>query len=248
MKIPAFITVRSASTRLPGKCFLPFGEATVLDHVIRRCHYFDLRPIVCTTDLSIDAGIVDIAEFHGVEVFRGQSINKLMRWRDCARKYETPYFHTVDADDPFFCGEEVKRSIRCMVEGNYEMVSPTQSSSKGGATVGYSLKASVVERACLNTHADTDTEMMWSYISQVGGLKSIVLGEPVSDRIESRLTLDYHEDYIILEAIRILLGPFASRGQIFRLLNENPSLAMINAFRNEEWAALQKEKSFKSST
>ena len=31
MKITAFITVRSKSTRLPGKCFLPFGEGTVLD-------------------------------------------------------------------------------------------------------------------------------------------------------------------------------------------------------------------------
>jgi spore coat polysaccharide biosynthesis protein SpsF (cytidylyltransferase family) len=243
MKIPAFITVRSASTRLPGKCFLPFGEATVLDHVIRRCHYFDLRPIVCTTDLSTDAGIVDIAEFHGVEVFRGQSINKLMRWRDCARKYETPYFHTVDADDPFFCGDEVKRSFKCMLEGGYDMVSPTVSSSKGGATVGYSLKSSIVEKACVATDENTDTEMMWSYIERIKDLNKTILDEPTSNRIEARLTLDYHEDYILLETIRILLGSFASRAQIYQLLAKNSALKMINELRGEEWAANQKEKS-----
>ena len=69
MKIPAFITVRSESTRLPGKCFLPFGEGMVLDHVIKRCLYFDLRPIVCTTNLPSDNRIVDIANAHGAEVF-----------------------------------------------------------------------------------------------------------------------------------------------------------------------------------
>jgi len=246
MKISAFITVRSKSSRLPRKCFLPFGEGTILDHVIKRCLYFGLRPIVCTTDLSSDAGIVDIANAHGVEVFRGESINKLMRWRDCARKFGITYFHTVDADDPFFCGDEVKRSVQCMIGGGYEMVSPSESSSKGGATVGYSLQTSVVERACLNTDSNTDTEMMWSYISQIDGVKSVILDEPASDMLETRLTLDYHEDYILLEAIRILLGAFASRSQVFQLLQKNPSLAMINAFRSDEWTAIQKKKAFKN--
>lgn len=242
MKIPAFITVRTASTRLPKKCLLPFGEGTVLDHIIKRCIHFNLRPIVCTTNLPSDEIIVNIARFHKIEFFRGESINKLMRWRDCSRQYEIPYFHTVDADDPFFCGDEVKRSIKFMLDGRYEMVAPTKSSSKGGATVGYSLQSSVVERACIDTKTDTDTEMMWSHISKVDELKSANLIEPESDIIDCRLTLDYHEDFVLLDAIRILLGPLASRADICELLKNNPSLPMINAFRNEEWAAIQKKK------
>jgi len=243
MKIPAFITVRTASTRLPKKCFLPFGDGTVLDHIIKRCIHYDLRPIVCTTNLSSDNEIERIAKFHKIEFFRGESINKLMRWRDCAREYEIPYFHTVDADDPFFCGDEVKRSFKFMLDGGYDMVAPTKSSAKGGATVGYSLKTSVVERACIDTTINTDTEMMWSYISTVDELKSINLSEPESDIIDCRLTLDYHEDFVLLDAIRIILGPLASRADIYKLLKKNPSMQMINAFRNQEWAALQKKKS-----
>ena len=243
MKIPAFITVRSESTRLPGKCFLSFGEGTVLDHIIKRCLYFGLRPIVCTTDRSSDIRIVHIADTNKIEVFRGESINKLMRWRDCASKFDLPYFHTVDADDPFFCGDEVKRSFKCMLEGGYDMVSPTVSSSKGGATVGYSLKSSIVEQACVATEENTDTEMMWSYIEKIKNLNKTILDEPTSNRIEARLTLDYHEDYILLETIRIVLGSFASRAQIYQLLANNSALKMINKSRGEEWAKNQKEKS-----
>lgn len=243
MNIPAFITVRSESTRLPGKCFLSFGEGTVLDHIIKRCLYFGLRPIVCTTDRSSDNGIVDIANKNEIEVFRGESTNKLMRWRDCASKFDIPCFHTVDADDPFFCGDEVKRSFKCMLEGGYDMVSPTVSSSKGGATVGYSLETSVVKKACVATNKNTDTEMMWSYIEKIKDLNKTILDEPITNRIEARLTLDYHEDYILLETIRILLGSFASRAQIYQLLSKNSALKKINEFRGEEWAENQKKKS-----
>jgi spore coat polysaccharide biosynthesis protein SpsF (cytidylyltransferase family) len=243
MKIPAFITVRSASTRLPGKCFLSFGDGTVIEHIIKRCLHYDLRPIVCTTALSCDLEIVNIATANRVEYFQGQSTNKLMRWRDCANQFDLPYFHTVDADDPFFCGDEVKRSIRCMLDGRHDMVLPTLSSSNGGATVGYSLKTSIVKKACVGTNEHTDTEMMWSYIDRLKELNKAVLDEPASHRIEARLTLDYHEDYILLEAIRILLGSYASRAQVYQLLAENKILKAINESRGEEWAANQKKKS-----
>lgn len=243
MKIPAFITVRSSSTRLPRKCFLSFGDGTVIEHIIKRCLHYDLRPIVCTTDLSSDLDIVKIAEDNGVEYFQGQSTNKLMRWRDCAHQFGLPYFHTVDADDPFFCGDEVKRSVKYMLDGKHDMVLPTVSSSNGGATVGYSLKTDIVEKACIGTDERTDTEMMWSYIDRLKELNKAVLDEPASHRIEARLTLDYHEDYILLEAIRILLGSYASRAQVYQLLAENKILKAINDSRGEEWAANQKKKS-----
>ena len=63
MIIPAFITVRATSTRLPAKCLLPFGEGNVLEHVIRRAKYYDLDPVVCTTVEPAD----DILEETGEE-------------------------------------------------------------------------------------------------------------------------------------------------------------------------------------
>jgi len=113
----ALITVRASSSRLPRKCFLPFGNISVLEHMIKRVEHYDLKPIICTTDNADDEEIVKLAIKLGTQYFRGPSINKLQRWRDCCRKYNIKTFHTVDADDPFFCGEEVHRSLKLLKSG-----------------------------------------------------------------------------------------------------------------------------------
>jgi spore coat polysaccharide biosynthesis protein SpsF len=240
--IPSFITVRSTSSRLPGKCFLPFGEGGVLDHIVTRAIHFGLRPIICTTKDPEDDEIVALAERHGIEFFRGPTINKLLRWSQCCTHFGLEAFHSVDADDPFFCGDEVKRSF-AMLETGYDMIAPTPSSSGGGATVGYSLKASVIKQACKGLEENADTEMMWSYVDKVANLRKATLPDPPDSVVSARLTLDYHEDYILLEAVRLLLGNLATRAEVCQLLEANPDLERINAFRTGEWSANQKSKS-----
>ena len=107
----ALITVRSQSSRLPNKCFLEFGEFSVIEHIIKRTLHYNLSPIVCTTNAKEDVEIVNICKSLGVKYFCGSSINKLQRWRDCCREYKIELFHTVDADDLFFCGEEGKTKL-----------------------------------------------------------------------------------------------------------------------------------------
>jgi spore coat polysaccharide biosynthesis protein SpsF (cytidylyltransferase family) len=240
--VPSFITVRSSSTRLPNKCYKSFGDMTVIEHIIKRALHYGLDPIVCTTNESKDGRIVDIALSNNIKVFRGPTINKLQRWRDCCREFEVTAFHSVDADDLFFCGDEVRRSFALLEEG-YDMVAPSPSSSNGGATVGYSLKYDIVDKACQNLNPNTDTEMIWSYINRIPGLRKTILPDPESAIINQRLTLDYPEDYILLEAIRLMVGNLATREDIYKVLNDNPGLAEINAFRSSEWLNNQLSKS-----
>ena len=56
----AIITVRSSSSRLPRKCYLPFGNITVLEHIIKRVEHYNLKPIVCTSSNTSDHRIVKI--------------------------------------------------------------------------------------------------------------------------------------------------------------------------------------------
>jgi len=242
MKIPAFITVRSSSTRLPEKCFLPFGKGPILEHIIRRVKHYDLDPIVCTTTEDSDDAIVDLAKKCNVKFYRGPIANKLLRWSQCCEYFSLDSFHSVDADDPFFCGDEVKRSHELLQTG-FDMVAPSPSSSSGGATVGYSLTADVVKQASLGTSDDLDTEMMWSYVEKVSDIKKTILSDPHENVIRDRMTLDYYEDYIFLEAIRLLIGNMGAREDLYNLLKNNPDLSRINAFRSEEWSQNQKEKS-----
>lgn len=241
MDIPALITVRSASTRLPQKCWLPFGEHPVLEHVVRRALHYSLKPVLCTTKEPEDDRVAQLAARMGIPCFRGSTRNKLSRWSECCRTLGISAFHSVDADDPFFCGDEVKRSF-ALLQSGYDMVSPCPSSSSGGATVGYSLLANVIARASEGLPDDADTEMMWFYVDRLPGLRKITLDDPAQHCITARLTLDYEEDYTLLNVVRILAGAYASREEIATLFARNPDLSRINAFRTAEWAKNQQSK------
>jgi spore coat polysaccharide biosynthesis protein SpsF len=240
-----FITVRTSSTRLPQKCLLPFGESTVLSHIIRRAISYNIKPIVCTSTSKDDDIIEEISNKEGVECFRGSLENKLQRWLDCAMHFKVDRFHTIDADDPFFDGNEVKASMKMLQDLNLDMVEPTESSSSGGASVGYSLTTDIVERACAGLDKDTDTEMMWYYIEKVLGLKTKKLPETRDNIMNIRLTLDYEEDYWLLSTICRILGNQVTRSKVDQLFLSNPDMYKINWFRNKEWKSSQINKRIK---
>lgn len=241
MNIPVFITVRTASSRLPGKCLLPFGDATVIEHVVRRVKFFRLEPIICTTDQPTDDVLSEIAAREEIKCFRGSEMNKLKRWMDCCCHFDILSFHTVDADDPFFDGDLVKKSFALLAQG-YDVVSPTEASSMGNASVGYSLTRDIVSRACALTKSE-DTEMVWYYLDKIPGIRKIQLPEDDQDYLRIRLTLDYEEDYWLLCTVQRLVGGNASRKEVDDLFRRNPDLYKMNWFRNQEWknAQLAKE-------
>ena len=240
MEIPALITVRTSSTRLPKKCLLPFGDGNVLEHVIRRAKHFRLSPIICTTNESADDVLEQIAFKEDVPCFRGSVTHKLKRWLDCCNAFALTSFHSVDADDPFFDGELVKKSMQILIKG-FDVVAPTVSSSNGGASVGYSLTKDIISRACEITESD-DTEMMWYYLEKVPGLKKTTLPEESDHSIRVRLTLDYEEDYWLARSVQRILGSLAPRREIDRLFRRNPDLYRLNWFRNSEWRSRQMAK------
>ena len=70
-------------------------------------------------------------------------------------------FHSVDADDPFFDGNLMKKSMNLLEEG-YDVVCPTESSSAGDASVGYSLTKNI-----LRVHTKEINKDMIKIINQV---------------------------------------------------------------------------------
>jgi len=130
-------------------------------------------------------------------------------------------------------------SMGLLEEGGFDMVSPTKSSAAGGATVGYSLTAQIIERALQSIPDDTDTEMMWYFLEKVPGINIITLHDSYPDEPPVRLTLDYEEDYWMLASLANILGNNATRSQINQFLLTNPDFSKINFFRNHEWKNAQ---------
>tara|TARA_B100000780_G_scaffold261631_1_gene214205 strand:- start:33257 stop:34000 length:744 start_codon:yes stop_codon:yes gene_type:complete len=237
--INGLITVRKSSSRLPGKCFLPFGHESILSHIVKRAVKYNIRPIICTSYDESDNDIEKLAKNMNVDFYRGPLENKLKRWSECAKKYNLKNFHTIDADDPFFDGALVLKSMQLLDKGNYDVISPTKSSSAGAASVGYSLSSEIVHKASNKTSDELDTEMMWYFLERVQDIKMIELEDEEDKNLKMRLTLDYIEDYHLLQFIQRELGSMASRKDINQLFLSNPDLHKLNWFRNIEWKESQ---------
>ena len=235
------ITVRTSSTRLPRKCFLPLGERHVLQYVISRCEQAGILPIVCTSSAPEDDEIESYCKEKGVSYFRGAVKNKLKRWYDCATEYKINDFHTVDCDDPFFDPELIFESINLLRANNLDVVFPTEISSKGSASVGYSINTNSMESIGRLLDEDFNSEMVDQIFLETPGLKMQTL---VTDRNEIenvRLTLDYPEDYILIRGLDLITKTMPSRADLRELLVNNPDLCLINRFRTVEWAINQQE-------
>ena len=241
--INVFITARTNSSRLPKKCLLSFGSSTVIEHVIDRSKNSGFKTFLCTTIEKSDNILEDIAIKKGIKLYRGSVQNKMLRWLQCAKKFNLDFFHTIDADDPFFCPEEVTRSYNALISSsNFDIIKPSHSSSRGGATVGYTIRTSSLNKALKYVAEDSDTEMISGVLDTNKDLCQLELSEPSKYIITNRLTLDYWEDYIFLSAIKCMLrNKSESRKEIFNILSDIKILSKINSFRTEQWAKKQSE-------
>ena len=242
MKINGIILVRSASSRLKNKCYLEFGNTTIIEHIINRCKNYKIKPIICTTKNKEDKKLINIAKKNKIRFFAGSAKNKILRISDCCKKYNIKAFHTIDADDPFFCGLEVKKSFSLLNKG-YQLITPSKSSSSGGASVGFSVVAEIFHEITKNLKKNEDTEMMWNFFKiKKKKIKTKIFPNQKYNIKKCRLTLDYYEDYIFLKIIRDILGNNASRKSIYNLINKMPQLPKINFFRNRELKINQSKK------
>ncbi|MBF0205433.1 MAG: hypothetical protein HQK53_00955, partial [Oligoflexia bacterium] len=106
-------------------------------------------------------------------------------------------------------------------------------------SVGYSLSTKFVTRAVSTLPQYADTEMYWYSVEKIPNIKTFILKNNASAPHKLRLTLDYQEDYWLLESVRKIVGNYAPRGEVDKLFINNPDLYKINWFRNEEWKQKQ---------
>ena len=235
------LTVRTGSSRLKNKCLLPFGNYNFIEHSIKRCLNFNLKPIVCTTSLKKDNLICNIAKKYSVRFFRGSSNNKIKRWYDCANYFNLNNFHIIDADDPFFDDKSIKKSLVFLKK--YDLVFPSKKSRAGGGSEGYSIKVKVLEKILTklknNNIHNMNIEIVDNFFKNKNFNFFILPNAKYETHSDFRVTLDYQEDYFFLNIIRRELGNFAGRDKINNFLDKNKFLKKINFFRNAEWKKRQ---------
>ena len=231
----AFLTVRTSSSRLPEKCFLPFGNSHVLDYVVKRCIAASFSPIVCTSIEDSDNEIEAYCQTNDVNYYRGPLNNKLKRWFECALAFNVDYFHTIDVDDPFFDPLQVLESLALLKSQKLDVVYPTEKSSSGGASVGFSIRTDYLEKLLQESECSTSAEMVDVIFDNFSGTKSKILVSSALEIDSVRLTLDYEEDYWLLASILRICGKNCTRAEISQLFKSNPDLKKVSWFRNSDW-------------
>jgi spore coat polysaccharide biosynthesis protein SpsF len=239
-----FITVRTASTRLPKKCLMDVCGKMAIERVIERSKRSKKADIIvlCTTVYSADRILCDIAKSHGIECFRGSSEDKIMRWKGATDKYGITLFVTADGDDLLCDPELIDLAFEQSKNGADFIDSPD--APCGGFT--YGIRTSALNKVCEMKNT-VNTEMMVPYFTETGmfELESLTIPE-IFKRPEIRMTLDYEDD---LKFFRAIYEHF--NGQVFGLrevipyLDEHPEIIEINSYLHDQWKSNQISKTNK---
>lgn len=234
----AIISVRASSSRLPNKCFLQLGNMTVLEHVIRRANYGGFRSIVATSTDRTDDGIYELCQKIGVECFRGSLEDKIDRWFNAFRDYEIEFAHLIDADDPYFNPEECKDSLANLIENKRDIIFPSLLSNGGTASVGTSIAFSFLSKVFTRTRSlGNDFDVIpWEAIIKTGD-NALTLEDDLTVNFKTppRLTLDYEEDYKLMQEIAANFAYNAARHEIDNFLKKNSQLLHLNENRTKDF-------------
>tara|TARA_R110002110_G_scaffold33241_4_gene114102 strand:- start:1117 stop:1863 length:747 start_codon:yes stop_codon:yes gene_type:complete len=231
-----FITVRTGSTRLPNKALLKINDKTTIEHLIERVKKAHLADVVvlCTTTLSEDDILCELASKNGIKHHRGSVEDKLERWNGAAKQYNVDFFVTADGDDLFCEPELIDLAFEQHKNNKCDFIK-AEGVICGSFT--YGIKSEALQKVC--EIKDTDnTEMMWVYFTDTGLFNVEDLQNVPKDflRADIRMTLDYRDDFVFFEKVikSFDRNDFSLR-DIVQLIDEKPEIKEINLYLEEEW-------------
>ncbi len=240
------VTVRSGSSRLPGKAGLKIAGKPTIQYVFER----SLRSraadkvVLCTTVLPEDDWLEELAGRLGIATFRGSVLDKLERWRGATERYSIDRFVTADGDDLLCEPTLMDLAFRQFDETDPDVI---ESPHLICGAFSYAVKTAALVKACQIKDSD-DTEMMITYFKDTGLFRVEPLGgvPPEFERPEWRMTLDYQEDFDFFTAVIEALLRDGSRdlslGEAVALLEGRPEILAINSHLSEAWASNQRAK------
>ena len=126
MKIAAVIQTRMGSTRYPGKVLEKLnGEKKVLDYVINQLKFSKSieNVIIATTTLKQDDVIVEYAKDNNLKYFRGESLDVLDRYYQCAKEFSLETIVRMTSDCPFLDPTVVDKTVNEFYQSDYDFIS-----------------------------------------------------------------------------------------------------------------------------
>ena len=123
--ITAIIQIRLNSSRLKRKALLKIQNLTLIEHLFSQLSYSTQidKKIIATTTESIDNDIKKLANNIGIQCFRGDSLNVLDRYYNCAKSFDIDTIVRISGDAPLIDPIIVDKTIEYYKKNNFDYVS-----------------------------------------------------------------------------------------------------------------------------
>lgn len=230
MKVGFLITARLKSTRLPLKILKDLKGKTVIEWVIDRAKEVkNISEIVlCTSANPQDRPLVDISKENAIYYFNGDPEDVLKRLLDAAKFFGLDCFISVTADNPLFSIYYSNIVVDYLKKDSYDFI---KLEGLPLGTAVYGLRTKAVETVC-KIKKIVDTEI-WGYLfdkPEIFDVKTIKV-EGKLNRPELRLTLDYEEDYELINDIyhHVPFKRVLNLHNVIDYLDKNPDKIAVNS-------------------
>ena len=230
MKAAILITARLKSNRLPKKVVKPIMGRPMIGHMIDRLKLAK-RPeqiILCTSPLPQDDPLAEIADQEGIECYRGDPDDVLLRLTMAAERFGVDTVFNCTADNPLVDAEYIDGLIDFHQQNNYDY---SRCEGLPLGAFGWVLSYPAMVKAC-QVKAETDTEVWGPYFTDTGLFSWGVLSvDPEVYWPELRLTVDTTEDFELVTRIFEELyvpGDVFPLNSIVTLCRNRPDLVTIN--------------------
>jgi spore coat polysaccharide biosynthesis protein SpsF len=201
MKSAILITARLKSSRLPMKVIKPLSDIPMIIHMLDRLKLAKTPEeiIICTSTVGQDDPLEQIAEEQGVKCFRGDPDDVILRLTDAAKFYDIETVINCTADNPFVDPIYIDKLYQHHIKQENEF---SKIEGLPWGTFSYAMSRQAMQKVC-DMKDEKDTEVWHGYFMDTGRFKWDAL--QVTDKAVNwhnlRLTVDYPEDFALMERI-----------------------------------------------
>lgn len=239
------VSARMASSRCPGKALAPLAGRPLLEVLLERMRTVrGVDGVVLATSVKAENDpLAALARGAGIECFRGDEDDVLLRHVECARAFAADQVVRVTGDNPLTDVEtaEALVALHREADADYTYV-PGDALLMG--ILSEVIARSALERSWERGEARHRSELVTLYIKEHPSEFRIATGElpPGLYRPGYRLTVDEPEDVRLMQEVFARLAehgrPVGTREAI-ALLDGEPELARINAHLRHKAANLR---------
>lgn len=229
--ITSIIQIRLNSSRLKRKALLKIENISLIEHLLSQLSYstqIDKKILATTTEL-IDDDIEKLAKNLGVTCFRGNSLDVLDRYFQCAKFFNLETIVRISGDAPIIDPQIVDKVIQYYLDNDFDYVNNFFERTYPIGTEVEIFSFDVLQKCWKDAKKSSEREHVTPFIYNNPDKFKIGFTKNNENLSNLHWTVDRIEDYEFVKSIieRIKKRPILLN-DVLQILQNEPELKKIN--------------------